>query len=88
MLCLSSRHAIARLLPYRPAAQPGGPQAAYGFSRQHVKSVATAGVGTAFYQNACYNRWTNTTNKIVLYPKAAASPAIWSAAGTGGEVTN
>jgi poly(3-hydroxybutyrate) depolymerase len=40
-----------------------------------MQSVATAGVGTAFYQNAGYNRWADTNNIIVLYPQAAASPA-------------
>lgn len=31
-----------------------------------------ASVGTAFYQNAGYNRWADTNKIIVLYPQAAA----------------
>jgi poly(3-hydroxybutyrate) depolymerase len=37
------------------------------------QSVAT--VGTAFYQNAGYNRWADTNNMIVLYPQATTTVA-------------
>ena len=37
------------------------------------QNVAT--VGTAFYQNAGYNRWADTNNIIVLYPQATTTTA-------------
>lgn len=38
-----------------------------------LQNAAT--VGTAFYQNAGYNRWADTNKIIVLYPQAAATTA-------------
>jgi poly(3-hydroxybutyrate) depolymerase len=40
-----------------------------------LQSTTTPGVGTAFYQNAGYNRWADTNSMIVLYPQTIASPA-------------
>lgn len=33
----------------------------------------TASVGTAFYQNAGYNRWADTNKMVVLYPQATST---------------